>query len=80
MKKKDIYTLGLLILLTALIAFFSNNFYDFHHIIYIILILSCVKFLLVAFNFMELKKAHTFWKISLTAYLVLFIATILLII
>ena len=31
-------------------------------------------------NFMELKKAHVFWKISLSAYLVLFIATILLII
>jgi hypothetical protein len=80
MRKKDIYTLSTLLILTIITATFSNNFYDFYHIIYIILVLSCAKFLLVAFNFMELKRAHTFWKVSLTAYLVLFIATILLII
>ncbi len=80
MKKKDVYTLTILIALTIATAVSSNNFYDIHHIIYITLVLSCAKFLLVAFNFMELKRAHIFWKVSLTAYLVLFIATILLII
>ena len=80
MKKKDIYTLGFLVLLTISMAFFSNNFNEFEYIVFIILVLTLTKFSLVAFNFMELKKAHVFWKISLSAYLVLFIATILLII
>jgi hypothetical protein len=34
--------------------------------------LSSIKFLLVAFQFMELKKAHSFWKILLSSYLILF--------
>lgn len=80
MKRKHIHILGVLIALTILTALFSNNFSAFKYIVFIILALSCVKFLLVAFQFMELKKAHIFWKISLSAYLVLFIATILLII
>jgi len=80
MKKKNIYTLAILILLTIATTISSDSLYDFYHVIYIILVLSCAKFLLVAFNFMELKRAHPFWKIGLTAYLVLFIATILLII
>jgi len=79
MKRKDIYTLGLLVLLAISTAFVSNNFNEFEYIVSIILVLTLTKFLLVAFNFMELKKAHVFWKISLSAYLVLFIATILLI-
>lgn len=80
MKKKDIYTLGILILFTVLTALLSKYFYDFNYILFVILILSCIKFLLVAFNFMELKKAHIFWKISLSTYLILFFTSILLII
>ena len=80
MMKKDIYTLGFLVLLTISMAFLSYNFNEFEYIVFIILVLTLTKFSLVAFNFMELKKAHVFWKISLSAYLVLFIATILLII
>ncbi|REG98577.1 cytochrome C oxidase subunit IV family protein [Flavobacterium aquicola] len=38
----------------------------------LIMLFAVVKFLLVAFQFMELKKAHSFWKISLTLTLVLF--------
>ena len=80
MKRKHIYILCILIALTILTALFSSNFSAFKYIVFFILALSCVKFLLVAFSFMELKKAHIFWKVSLSVYLVLFITTILLII
>lgn len=38
----------------------------------LIMVLAAFKFLLVAFQFMELKKAHSFWKISLLLTLGLF--------
>ncbi len=79
MKKKDIYTLGLLIILTILTAFFSNNFGNFKYITLTILGLSVIKFLLVAYNFMELKKAHSFWKFLIITYLTLFVGLISLI-
>ena len=79
MKKKDIYTLGLLIVLTILTAFFSNNFSSFKYITLTILGLSAIKFLLVAFNFMELKKANSFWKFLIIAFLILFVGIICLI-
>jgi uncharacterized membrane-anchored protein len=73
MKKQDIYTLGLLFLLTLLTAYFSNNHYELKYIGFIILGLSGIKFLSVAFQFMELKKANNFWKVMLICYLLLFI-------
>ena len=79
MKKKDIYTLGLLIILTILTAFFSNNYSSFKYITLTILGLSVIKFLLVAFNFMELKKANSFWKFLIIAFLILFVGIISLI-
>jgi Prokaryotic Cytochrome C oxidase subunit IV len=80
MKKKDIYTLAILILFTALTALLSNIFNGFKFITIVIMLLSGIKFLLVAFQFMELKKANNFWKISLSTYLILFFTSILLII
>jgi hypothetical protein len=37
------------------------------------MVISAVKFLLVAFQFMELKKANPFWKVSLSLVLMLII-------
>ena len=76
MKKKDIYTLSLLIILTILTAFFSNNYSSFKYITFIILALSAIKFLLVAFNFIELKKANFFWKFLVIIYLSFFVGII----
>jgi Prokaryotic Cytochrome C oxidase subunit IV len=42
----------------------------------LILIIAVIKFLLVAFQFMELKKAHLFWKAAITI-LILFITGII---
>jgi len=79
MKKKDIYILGTLIALTTLTALFSNVYFDLENIVLIIMLLSGIKFLLVAFQFMELKKAHSFWKILLVSYLVIFNTMLLLV-
>ena len=80
MKKKDLITLGILILFTFLSAITSNNNSGFKYIIIVILALSFGKFILVVFNFMELKKANIFWKISIVGFLMIFIITILLLV
>jgi hypothetical protein len=76
MNKKDIYTYTLLLFITILTAFFASSFTDIKIIGIIILLLSALKFILVAFNFMELKKAHSFWKMLLLGYLFLFVIII----
>ena len=80
MKKTHIITLLVLILLTILTAMFSINFRTLKNVSIIILMLSIVKFLLVAFQFMELKKAHVFWKITLVLFLLLFSVILMLMI
>ncbi|MCK5637159.1 MAG: cytochrome C oxidase subunit IV family protein [Flavobacteriaceae bacterium] len=76
MRKKDIYTLGLLIVLTIITALFSNNFGNFNYIILTILFLFSIKFLLVVFNFMELKYAHSLWKSLIIMFLIIFVGII----
>lgn len=44
----------------------------------IVLVAWSIKFLLVAFQFMDLKKAHLFWKLSLTFYLLIVVSILLL--
>ena len=76
MQKRDIYTLALLILLTITVAFFSNLEGNLKYIGLVILILSGIKFIAVAFQFMEISKAHSFWKGLIISFLTLFIAII----
>lgn len=71
MKKELIITFGLLLLLTlttfVVLNFAANNFIKRTSII----ILFSAKFLLVVFQFMELKKAHVFWKTAVVLILAL---------
>jgi heme/copper-type cytochrome/quinol oxidase subunit 4 len=76
MKKKDIYTLGMLIVLTITTAIFSTQFSELKYVVAIILGLSAIKFILVAFQFMELKKANPFWKFLVVIYLILFVTIV----
>ena len=76
MQKKDIYNLVALIGLTILTAFFATQLSGLKHVSIIILVLSAFKFILVSFNFMELKKAHTLWKAVVVIYLVIFVSII----
>lgn len=78
MKRKDILTLVILILLTIITGLFSQFYSELKMVSSVILVLSGIKFLLVAFQFMELKKANVFWKILLTSYLILFSGIVLL--
>ncbi len=74
MEKKDFYTFFALLVLTAITAYFANNYYGIKLFSVLILLLSSIKFLFVAFNFMELNKAHLFWKVLIITYLSLFIS------
>lgn len=69
MKKSLVFTYGLLIVLTLVTALISNANLFSDDIILLILFFSSIKFLLVAFQFMELKKANPFWKYSLSLVL-----------
>ena len=73
MQKKDIYTLVGLIILTIITALFATTFNSIKYVSIIILALSIIKFILVAFQFMELKKAHSFWKTVIVVYLSIFL-------
>lgn len=53
-----------LVLMGLTIASFllANEFYP----IYLIVGLFTIKFLFVSFQYMELRKAHLFWKVTIT--------------
>lgn len=64
----------ILILLTVISAVFANL--DIDNVAIIILGLSFLKFIGVAFFFMELKKANVFWKVLLVAFLALLLTVV----
>jgi len=77
--KKDLFlTVWLvLIILTITTALVSNSPLSTIQAAMLILGLSVIKFLGVYFYFMELRKAHIFWKASILFYvLIFFIITI----
>ena len=76
MRNKDFYTLILLILITILTAIISIHYNSLGIVSIIILGLSGVKFLAVTFQFMELKKANSFWKILIPTILFVIVGII----
>ncbi len=68
--KQTTYTLLALILLTLIAAYISTTagVYTAAGI----LIVSACKFVGISCYFMEMKKAHVFWKIAILIYLFLF--------
>ncbi|EAR01823.1 cytochrome C oxidase subunit IV family protein [Maribacter sp. HTCC2170] len=70
-KTAKIYT-GLIVLtVLSIVAAYYVNY------VTVIMILAALKFIGVSFYFMELKKAHIFWKVSLLVFLILFVVLIL---
>jgi hypothetical protein len=67
----------LLLILTITTACVANLFSISTFVVPLLMVLAAFKFLLVAFQFMELKKAHSFWKISLIMTLGLLIVVII---
>lgn len=78
MKNSLLYTYGVLLLLTITTALVSTSIEVSTLAVSLIMGLSAIKFLLVAFQFMELRKANPFWKICLTLVLALIILLVLL--
>jgi len=70
MNKRITFAWILLVLLTVAVGFISSL--SLNVAVILILFLSSVKFIGVTFYFMELKKAHIFWKVSILIYLSLF--------
>lgn len=67
MKKLHLYTYGTLIILTLLTAFVAS-LQSTKAAVIIIISIALIKFWLVAFQFMELKKAHPFWKFLIVIF------------
>ena len=78
MKKTLLFNYGLLILLTISTALISNIFTLSALAVGLIMGLSMLKFILVTFQFMELKKANSFWKVSLIFVLLLIVLLLIL--
>ncbi len=76
--KKSKTTLAILIVFTLIAAIISNN--EGVYIAFGILILAAIKFIGVSFFFMDLRKAHPFWKGNILAFLLIFITMIFIII
>ena len=79
MKKQLTLIYGVVLLLTVFTVILSKFSINKIAVIFI-LALSGLKFLLIAFHFMELKKANNFWKVTLSLFLVFLIGIIALII
>lgn len=62
----------ILIVLTAVSALISGNLINSTYAVVIIVVLSILKFIGVSFYFMELKKAHVFWKASILLFVMIF--------
>ncbi|MFK5878298.1 MAG: cytochrome C oxidase subunit IV family protein [Flavobacteriaceae bacterium] len=75
MKKLNI-TLAVLILLTVFSAVTSKL--EMKHAAIALLVLAVIKFIGIAFYFMDLRKAHTFWKVAILIFLLIFTTSILL--
>jgi hypothetical protein len=77
MKKSLILIYVLLLLLTIATACISNFFTISAVVVPLLMVMAAFKFLLVAFQFMELKKANSFWKVSLIVTLGLLVVVII---
>ncbi|WP_456375956.1 cytochrome C oxidase subunit IV family protein [Lutibacter sp.] len=75
MNTRTIIVWVILVLLTVAVGVISSL--PLSNAVVIILGLSVIKFIGVSFYFMELKKAHIFWKVSIVIYVLLFSTIIL---
>lgn len=70
MNKIATITWIILIVLTITSALVSKL--ETKYVVLIILILSALKFFGIAFQFMEIKKAHVFWKTLIIGFILFF--------
>jgi hypothetical protein len=77
MQKSLIFVYGVLIALTIATALIANFMLVSPFVVSLIMGLAVFKFSLVTFQFMELKKANSFWKVSVTLTLGLIVLLII---
>lgn len=77
MAKRTQLTWIVLLLITVIVGLISMSFMNYA--VVLILMLSAVKFLGVAFEFMEIRTAHSFWKIAVVTFLMIFIGITLIV-
>ena len=70
MNKQNIITWIILLTLTVIAGLVSGV--ELNYVVPLILLLAILKFIGVAFKFMEMKKANIFWKLILLSYLGIF--------
>ena len=75
MTQQNIRTWLLLLTLTVIAGLISST--NFAYTVPLILVLAVLKFMGVAFSFMEMKKANLFWKVLIVSFLVVFCGIIL---
>ncbi|HUH74478.1 MAG TPA: cytochrome C oxidase subunit IV family protein [Chitinophagales bacterium] len=75
MTRQNIFIWALLMTLTVSAGLLSRV--ATAYIIPIIIFLAAVKFIAVAFYFMEMKMANSFWKIFLSIFIIAFSVAIL---
>jgi hypothetical protein len=68
MKDKNVLTILLLFVLTITTAVVSNFGSDWNWLAKLIMSLSAIKFILVVFQFMDIKEANSFWKFITVFY------------
>jgi len=78
MNSRTIFVWIILVLLTVVVGVISS--FPLSYAVITILVLSVIKFIGVSFYFMELKKAHIFWKASVLIYVLLFSTIVLVVI
>ncbi len=78
MNKSAITTWVSLLILTVIAALLSNL--DNKFVVFLIIGISAIKFLGISFQFMELKKAHSFWKGCVFLFIFIFITVLLIMI
>ena len=78
MKINTTITWVILLLLTVASALISKM--ESSYIVLLILMFSVFKFFGIAFEFMELKKAHVFWKVMVVSFLFIFATSIVILI
>jgi len=66
--------------LTTIMALYARYAFGWSYFVTTILALSATKFILVAFQFMELKKANSFWRFFIIFYLFIFVGVISLVV
>ena len=76
MKSLKLTSTWIVLLLLTLFSAMIANAKSITFAALLILVLAAIKFLIVALYFMEMSKAHVFWKITIIGFLLLFVGII----